>query len=90
MDQKTEILISLASSAAANCIPCFDHYFQQAKTQKLKVEDVEKTMEIAAKIKGAAAMFTKKAIETTMGTNSDANNCQCHGQANGAATESCC
>lgn len=77
MDQRTELLISLASASAANCIPCFDHYYQEAMHQNLKPEDVRQTMEIAAKIKGASAMFTKKAINETMGDKTEDTDCPC-------------
>lgn len=90
MDEGTEILISLASANAANCIPCFDHYFQEAMNQKITYEDVQKTMEISAKIKGAAAMFTKKAINETMGVQSEDIDCPCGDQGGGSPHTSCC
>lgn len=90
MDERTELLISLASASAANCIPCFDHYYQEAISQNIELEDVRKTMEISAKIKGASAMFTKKAINETMGDDSEDFDCQCGDQKGAASTQSCC
>ncbi len=91
MDQRTELLISLACASASNCIPCFDHYYQEAMLQNIEPEDVRKTMVIAARIKGASAIFTKKAINDTMGDTSESPDCPCGDQnSDEAPTESCC
>ncbi|MHC4266500.1 MAG: hypothetical protein ACYSUK_11300 [Planctomycetota bacterium] len=90
MDERTEILISLASASASNCIPCFDHYFQEAMAQKLNVEDVRKAMEIAAKVKGGAALFTKMAIDEAMGDSSEDTERPCCDENCEASTGSCC
>jgi len=29
MDQHTEICIALGAATAANCVPCFEHYFSK-------------------------------------------------------------
>ena len=35
MDEKTSLLICLGASAAANCIPCFEHYHKKASAAGL-------------------------------------------------------
>jgi hypothetical protein len=35
MDERTRILICLGSATAANCIPCFEHYYGKAEVAKL-------------------------------------------------------
>lgn len=90
MDQRTELLISLASASAANCIPCFDHYYKEAIKQNIESDDVQKTVEISAKIKGASAMFTKKAINETMGDKSEDQDCPCSSRDSETSNESCC
>jgi len=30
MDEKSKLLICLGAATAANCIPCFEHYFGKA------------------------------------------------------------
>ncbi len=90
MDERTEILISLASASASNCIPCFDHYYEEAMAQKLDIEDVRKAMEISAKVKGGAAIFTKRAIDEAMGEPSVDGDCPCGEETCESSTPSCC
>jgi alkylhydroperoxidase/carboxymuconolactone decarboxylase family protein YurZ len=90
MDERTEILISLASASASNCIPCFDHYFQEAMSKKLDIEDIRKAMEISAKVKGGAALFTKRAIDEAMGERSAVTDRPCCDDTTESSTTSCC
>ena len=49
MDKKTELLVSLGASMAANCMPCFNYYYQQAQKLGLDPADILQAMEIANK-----------------------------------------
>jgi hypothetical protein len=66
MDQKTELLVSLGASMAANCLPCFTYYFQQAEKQGLDPADILKAMEIANKIKNSLSMLMGNHVRKTM------------------------
>ena len=66
MDKKTELLISLAASTAANCLPCFNYYYQQAEKLALDPADILRAVEIANKIKNSISMLMGKHVRDTM------------------------
>jgi hypothetical protein len=66
MDKKTELLISLAASTAANCLPCFNYYYQQAEKLALEPADILRAVEIANKIKNSISMLMGKHVRDTM------------------------
>ena len=67
MDEKTELLISLGASIAANCMPCFNYYHQQAEKLGLDSAEVLQAMEIANKIKNSLSMLMGNHVRKTMG-----------------------
>ncbi len=67
MDEKTELLISLGASAAANCVPCFDYYFKKAKSAGVAMDDVKKSVELACKVKTGTGIFMKSSIREITG-----------------------
>jgi alkylhydroperoxidase/carboxymuconolactone decarboxylase family protein YurZ len=69
MDDKTEILISLGASTAANCVPCFEYYFEKATKLGLNMEDIKKAVEIGNKVKTGSSIAMTKSIRSI--TNSD-------------------
>jgi len=62
MDEKTEILISLGASTAANCIPCFQYYFKKSTEQGVSTEDIMKAVEIGNKVKAGSGIAMTKGI----------------------------
>jgi hypothetical protein len=66
MDKKTELLISMAASTAANCMPCFNYYYQQAAKLALDPADILQAVEIANKIKNSISMLMGKHVRETM------------------------
>jgi AhpD family alkylhydroperoxidase len=50
MDEKTSLLICLGASAAANCIPCFEHYHKKASAAGLTPEEILEAVELASKV----------------------------------------
>ena len=54
MDQKTEIMVSLGTAIGANCIPCFDYIYAKAKEVDLEESEIQKTVEVAFKVKNGA------------------------------------
>lgn len=66
MDKKTEMLVSLGASMAANCMPCFNYYYQQAQELGLDQADILRAMEIANKIKNSLGMLMGNHVRKTM------------------------
>ena len=67
MDKKTELLVSLGASVAANCMPCFNYYYQQAEKLGLDPAEVLRTMEIANKVKNSLSMLMGNHVRKTLG-----------------------
>jgi AhpD family alkylhydroperoxidase len=72
MDEKTQLLVCLGAAAAANCIPCFDYYYQKAQAGGVAPEDIQAAAECAYKIKNNINMLMKKSIRTLTGREGDA------------------
>ena len=66
MDEHTEIFVALGAATAANCVPCFEHYFSKAEESGIDKDDIQKAVNIAVKVRGGAHMVMKGAIEKTM------------------------
>lgn len=67
MDEKTQLLISLGASTAANCVPCFEYYFQQATKLGLDLDDIEQAVAIGDKVKTGASIAMTKSIRLLTG-----------------------
>ncbi len=46
MDEKTELLISIDASTAANCVPFFDYYFKKAQPAGVTMDEARKAVEL--------------------------------------------
>ncbi len=84
MDEKTGILISIGAATAANCIPCFEHLYYQAKSLKLDDEEILEAVEIAVKVKNGAHVAIKSFMNEIMdddferaGSETDTCPCDC-------------
>ena len=62
MDEYTETCIALGAAAAANCVPCFEHYFTKAERFGITTGDIEKAVDIAVKVRGGAHMAMKDSL----------------------------
>lgn len=67
MDEKTRVLISLGAATAANCVPCFEHYFGKANTVGLTTEEIQEAVEIASQVKKGAHMAMRSRVSDIMG-----------------------
>lgn len=67
MDDKNDVMITLAAAIGANCIPCFDHLYERARTLGVSNDEILRITETASKVKTGAAIFIKNAINDTMG-----------------------
>jgi len=84
MDKHTELFIALGAATAANCGPCFDHYFSKAKELGIDKGDIQKAVDIAVKVRSGAHMVTKGAIQRTMTRSVTPDNTCC------SSTSACC
>jgi AhpD family alkylhydroperoxidase len=85
MDEKTSLLICLGASAAANCIPCFEHYHKKASAAGLTPEEILEAVELASKVKSGAHLVMRSSIQNVMGNGKPLNPC-----ASGQMKSSCC
>ena len=67
MDEKSKLLICLGAATAANCIPCFEHYFGKAKAGGLKNEEIQEAVDLASQVKKGAHLAIKNCINSLMG-----------------------
>ncbi len=85
MDEKTSLLICLGASAAANCIPCFQHYHKKSSAAGISSQEVLEALELAYRVKNGAHMVLRNGIRGIMGDESPASTCGC-----GPSKSSCC
>ncbi len=85
MDEKTSLLICLGASAAANCIPCFEHYHKKAAAAGLTSEEILQAIGLADKVKSGAHLVMRNSIKTLMGGEASLTSCGC-----GPSQRSCC
>lgn len=84
MDERTELYIALGAATAANCVPCFEHYFAKAEVLGITAEDMEQTVKIAARVRGGAGMVMKDSIRKILKNEVPKDEQSCRG------TEKCC
>ncbi|MCP3940114.1 MAG: hypothetical protein GY710_01345 [Desulfobacteraceae bacterium] len=78
INDKTKMLISLGAATAANCIPCFEHLYYQAKNLGLCDEEILEAVETAVKVKNGAHIAIKSVIDGVMkGENISSDNEKC-------------
>ncbi len=66
MDEKTKILICIGAATAANCIPCFEHYYGKAQEVGISGEEVQETTDLAGQVKKGAHMALRNSISNLM------------------------
>ena len=67
MDERTKILISLGSSAAANCVPCFEHFLKKALAANFTLDEIREAAEIGDQVKRGAGTTVKTRINEMIG-----------------------
>lgn len=64
LDKKTEYLIAIGAATASNCIPCFEHLFEQAITSGVTMAQIKRASDIAGHVKkGAHTALTNSVAE---------------------------
>ncbi len=66
MDSKDHVLIGLGAAIAANCIPCFKHYYAKAQEEHVPDAEVLEAIEIGMQMKCGALMDMRKSIREIM------------------------
>ena len=66
MDEHTEVFIAIGAATAANCGPCFEHYFSKAEKLGIAKGDIQNAVDIAVRVRGGAHMIMKGAIQGMM------------------------
>jgi alkylhydroperoxidase/carboxymuconolactone decarboxylase family protein YurZ len=67
MDLDTRVLIGLGASLAANCAPCFDHYYAKALELDITAEDIKAAVEIGGQMKTGGNLAMINRIKEIMG-----------------------
>jgi AhpD family alkylhydroperoxidase len=66
MEERTNILICIGAATAANCIPCFDHFFGKAQEAGLTDEEIQEAVDLASQVKKGAHMALRNSISKVM------------------------
>ncbi|MBM4340130.1 MAG: hypothetical protein FJ110_11375 [Deltaproteobacteria bacterium] len=85
MDERTKVLICLGAANAANCIPCFEHYFGKARAVGLTLEQIQEAVDLASQVKKGAHLAIRNRISELMGQEKEFS-LPCDRQ----ASKSCC
>jgi alkylhydroperoxidase/carboxymuconolactone decarboxylase family protein YurZ len=62
MDERTKLLICLGAATAANCIPCFEHYFGKAESTGLAPGEIQEAVDLASQVKKGAHLAIRNCI----------------------------
>ena len=85
MEERTKLLVALGAATAANCIPCFEHLFYEARAAKLTQEEILDVVDLATKVKQGAHIALKNSINEITGIE-EQYDLPCSGQ----TKSSCC
>lgn len=66
MEERQRVLIGLGAATAANCVPCFRHYYKKAKAVGLTREEIQECVDIGNRMKTGAMMAVKTNLEEIM------------------------
>jgi|WetSurSiteA1Bulk_404760.scaffolds.fasta_scaffold547807_1 alkylhydroperoxidase/carboxymuconolactone decarboxylase family protein YurZ len=67
MEENTRLLVCLGAAVAANCIPCFEYYYEKAQATGLAQADIQEVVELAHKIKNNINMLMKTSARDLIG-----------------------
>jgi alkylhydroperoxidase/carboxymuconolactone decarboxylase family protein YurZ len=62
MDERTQLLVCLAAAVAANCIPCFDHYYGKALAGGLCQSEIDEAVALGGQIKQGSAIAMSNSV----------------------------
>jgi hypothetical protein len=65
-NDKIDVMIAIAAAVVANCIPCFDHLYENALVAGLSIDEIKKAVDIANKVKMGAHNSLERNIRQLM------------------------
>ena len=68
LEEKTENLIAIGAATAANCIPCFEHLYENAITSGISLAEIRRASDIAAQVKKGAHTALTNSVNELIGT----------------------
>ena len=68
LEEKTENLIAIGAAMAANCIPCFEHLYENAITSGIPLADIRRASDIAAQVKNGAHTALTNSVNELIGS----------------------
>ncbi len=78
MDETTRVLICIGAATAANCEPCFGHFFGKAQELKLPEAQVQTAIDLGHQMKQGAQLSLQRAIRAMMeGSKTQEASCGC-------------
>lgn len=66
-DEKIESLIAIGAATASNCIPCFEHLYENALASGLTAEQIKRATDIAGRVKQGAHTSITNSINEMVG-----------------------
>ena len=81
LEEKTENLIAIGAATAANCIPCFEHLYENAITSGIPLAEIRRASDIAALVKKGAHTAITNSVNELLGSK-ETNDLPCSQTAN--------
>lgn len=85
LPDKTQRLIALGAAVAANCVPCFEHLYENALTAGLTPAEIRQAFHTAEEVKKGAYRVMANCVDEMTGVDQQAG--VFHG---GVRSASCC
>lgn len=85
LEEETEYLIAIGAAVAVNCIPCFEHLYEQAITAGVSSAEIKRASDIAVQVKKGAHTVISSTIEELTGSKESLDLAD-----NQAVNKSCC
>jgi len=57
----------MGAATAANCIPCFEHYYGEAEPVGLTPEEIQEVVDLASQVKKGAHIAMRNSVSNIMG-----------------------
>ena len=86
MDDRTRILVCVASAISSNCVACFQHYHAEALKAGVDPADIDAAITLGAQVKQGAHITLMGAVDATRGAGGGEPGPSCCGRAEPA----CC
>jgi alkylhydroperoxidase/carboxymuconolactone decarboxylase family protein YurZ len=66
MEETCRVLIGLGAATAANCVPCFEHYYNKALAVTLNEQEIREAVDLGNQMKSGAQMAVRNSISEIM------------------------